>query len=72
MTRQVNTDCMYCSDGFCTALITRDCINCSFYQTRDQREKKRQKAFKRLRQLDIFKQKIIAQQYYDGAMPWRY
>ena len=71
MVRQVNTDCVCCSDGFCTALITRDCTNCSFYQTRDQREKKRQKAFKRLRQLDILKQKIIAQQYYDGAMPWR-
>lgn len=72
MARQANTGCMYCSDEFCTALITRDCTNCSFCLTHDQREKKRQKAFKRLRQLDIPKQEIIAQKYYGGAMPWRY
>ena len=43
MARQVNTDCMYCSDGFCTALVTRDCTNCSFL-TRDSARKKRQES----------------------------
>ena len=71
MTKQVNTDCMYCSDESCMVLITRDCTNCSFFLTRDQREKKRREALKRLRQLDISEQEIIAQKYYGGTMPWR-
>lgn len=72
MTRQANTDCMFCSGESCMALVVRDCTNCSFFLTRDQREKKRREALKRLRQLDISEQEIIAQKYYSGTMPWRY
>lgn len=71
MTKQIKLDCMFCSEGICMALITRDCNNCNFFLTKEQRENKRQKAFKRIFKLPLREQEHIAVTYYSGAMPWR-
>jgi hypothetical protein len=61
-------DCFAYRRNGCTALKVKKCEGCSFYKTKEQFRLDQERALKRIRTLDIDKQKYISETYYGGKL----
>ena len=57
--------------GMCGALSCTGYVGCAFYKPKRQQEADQRRANARLRRLPMEQQRMIADKYFSGEMPWR-